>query len=209
MDTYIALEIPIDQELENILNHPAPAYGEQKYWNDRYENDSEQFEWFLPWSQIRPNLDINFKPNSNALVVGCGSSSMSYDLLQDVISVVSIDFSDVIINKMKEKYQSCPGLEWKIADCLSLPFQANTFNYIFDKATIDTMRCDEKGSKSVNTALKEIHRVLKPGGIFVVITYGIESTRNKDFEAAGFNVSKCLTITGSPSHYIYVCTKAD
>ena len=29
----------IDSELENILNHPAPAYGDKSYWDNRYSTE--------------------------------------------------------------------------------------------------------------------------------------------------------------------------
>ena len=71
-----------------------PAYGENDYWNDRYQNaETEHFEWYVPFLDLEtkvtapsarthpltlPNSQIRAAvPNVQAriLVLGCGSSS--------------------------------------------------------------------------------------------------------------------------------------
>jgi hypothetical protein len=72
----LVLEEGIDRELENILNHPAPAYGEVEYWNSRYRSQKgEVFEWFQSWSVLRPYIAKRIPTRGTALVIGCGTSS--------------------------------------------------------------------------------------------------------------------------------------
>jgi SAM-dependent methyltransferase len=119
----LELEEGIDQELENILNHPAPAYGETDYWINRYKLDPDtQFEWFQPWSAIAPAISKYLTARTSALVIGCGTSTMSADLLPLFQRIVSIDIVDTAIGYMKERYKSEGKLEWQVMDCTKLQF---------------------------------------------------------------------------------------
>jgi len=206
----------LDQELENILNHPAPAYGEKNYWNSRYEKETDFFEWYQPWTRINGSLRQIIKPNGIALNIGCGNSQMSCDLLKEGFSkVVSIDFSDVVINQMKSRYSSEPKLEWEVSDCTKLKFGNAIFDYVFDKGTLDTIICGETSSKTVTTYIREVSRVMKPGGFFILVSYGSPSTRKKYFEGNqnGLTVIETIPIekTGlyGAYHHIFAIKKSE
>jgi SAM-dependent methyltransferase len=205
----LVLEEGIDRELENILNHPAPAYGEVEYWNSRYRSQrGEVFEWFQPWSTLRSYVAKHIPVHGSALVIGCGSSTMSAELLSSFSRVSSIDTSDEVINQMKEKYSRENGLEWATMDCTKLNFGNNTFEAVLDKGTLDTLLCYDNSEQLVERALKEIARVLKPGGVFVLVSYGIPKTRKKYFDkSTGLSLVDTVTVAKpgmSTSHYIYV-----
>ncbi|KAH0790006.1 Menaquinone biosynthesis methyltransferase [Histomonas meleagridis] len=205
----------LDQELENILNHPAPAYGEMSYWNSRYEKTKgEVFEWFQPWTELRIYVQKYLGNGGVALNIGCGNSKMSADLLSSLITkVISIDFSDVVINQMKQKYQDEKRLEWQTSSCTQMKFQSNTFEYVFDKGTIDTLLCADNSIKQIDNSLKEIARVLKPGGYLISVSYGLPSTRKHFFNnpSLGLNLIDSITVEKPPfpNHYIYVIKKND
>lgn len=200
----------LDQELENILNHPAPAYTELSYWNSRYENTLKDgsFEWFLPFQQIKPMLSKYITSSGIALNVGCGNSEMSADLLSTSINkVISIDFSDVVITQMRAKYQSEKRLEWVTMNCEKMVrFQSKMFDYVFEKGTLDTLLCSETSVKVVESTLKEIARVMKPNGLFFSISYGIPSTRKQFFDSQTFTLVDTLPVEKAPlpAHYVYV-----
>lgn len=211
----------LDQELENILNHPAPAYGEKDYWNSRYEKTpKDTFEWFQPWPQIRQYISKYFSNQGPVLNLGCGNSNMSFDLLADGFSkVTAIDFSQIVISQMKQKIGSTPSddqsrLEFITMDATDLSFPSNAFDYVFDKGTIDTLLCCDNVGKTVQNTMKEISRVLKPGGLFICITYGIEKTRKKYFSNSqlGLSIIDIITLEKpgiETNHYIYVVKKSE
>jgi SAM-dependent methyltransferase len=58
-----------------------------------------------------------------------------------------------------------------------MPFEDNHFDIAFDKGTVDALMCDQQCLGSIGGTLKEVHRVLKPGGLFIEITYGWPSSR--------------------------------
>jgi SAM-dependent methyltransferase len=205
----LVLEEGIDRELENILNHPAPAYGELEYWNSRYRSQKgEVFEWFQPWSVLQPHIAKHIPTHGTALVIGCGSSAMSAELLPTFSRVTSIDISEEVVGQMKEKYARETGLEWTTMDCTKLNFSINSFEAIFDKGTLDTLLCYDNSEQLVERALKEIARVLKPGGVFVLVSYGIPKTRKKYFDkSTGLALLDTAAVAKpgmSTSHYIYV-----
>lgn len=204
----------LDQELENILNHPAPQYGDKSYWNSRYEKSSEPFEWYQSWSRIKMVLvgKVNFQ--GVALNLGCGNSTLSADLLHENFSLIkNIDFSDVVINQMKSKYASDKRLEWDVGDVQKMKYKKEEFDFIFDKATLDTLICGDNSNKSVNSVLLEISRLLKPNGTFIFISYGTPNTRKRFFENNNIGLTIVETVTiekpGAPGthHYIYIIKK--
>lgn len=208
----------LDQELENILNHPAPAYGEKEYWNSRYDKTpKDTFEWFQPWPQIRQYVSKYFINKGPVLNIGCGNSNMTNDLLADGFSkVTGIDYSQTVITQMKQRTGSASDqslrIEFLTMDVASMSFSNNTFDFIFDKGTIDTLLCCDNGGKAVFAAMKEIARVLKPGGTFICISYGIEKTRKKYFTnpTLGISISETITLQKpgiETNHYIYIVKK--
>ena len=204
----------LDQELENILNHPAPAYGEKDYWNSRYEKSpNDCFEWFQPWPQIKPSVAKYIAGKGACLNVGCGNSNMGDDLVADGFSKVTcIDFSGVVISQMKQRHEENATIEFLQMDVTSLTFAKDSFDFVFDKGTIDTLLCCDNAGKTVNAAMKEIARILKPGGLFICVSYGIAKTRNKYFnnQSLGLSITDVITLE-KPSidtnHYVYIVKK--
>lgn len=50
-------------------------YGAADYWNDRYSNDSEPFDWYQTYATLKPKLSMVVKRSDYILMLGCGSSS--------------------------------------------------------------------------------------------------------------------------------------
>ena len=141
---------------------------------------------------------------------------MSSELLADGFEkVVSIDFSEVVIAQMKKKYQEESRLEWECGDITRMKFSNNTFDYIFDKATLDTLICGDNSNKVVGSMVKEIARVMKPGGTFILISYGTPSTRKRFFDnnQNGLQITDTLKVEKQgvigTFHYVYIIRKAE
>lgn len=49
-------------------------YAKAAYWDDRYTQDPETFEWFQSYSGIAHILKQYINDKSRVLVVGCGNS---------------------------------------------------------------------------------------------------------------------------------------
>jgi len=97
-------------------------------------------------------------------------------------SIVNVDYSSVIINKMRRRHESTrPEMEWYEADVRQLPFETGSFDVAIDKGTMDAMMTT-KGDvwdpppQVVNDCIcevKEALRVLRqPDGIFLYFSFG-------------------------------------
>jgi SAM-dependent methyltransferase len=107
----------LDQELENILNHPAPAYSEKSYWDNRFEREPDPFDWYQPWSRLKPLVLPHIPGRAAALDVGCGNSPMTSALLEEGFAeVTGLDISPVVIRQNEQRYNSDPRLKFVCGD---------------------------------------------------------------------------------------------
>ncbi|GJD08777.1 Endothelin-converting enzyme 2 [Galdieria sulphuraria] len=113
----------------------AADYKTQTYWNSRFQTE-DSYEWMGSFDAFAADLCSLLEPEFSILVLGCGSSSLSYDLYQrGYHKVTSIDFSDVAIDNMKRRYASVPCLKWVLGDVRELPqiFECDQFDVVVDK----------------------------------------------------------------------------
>ena len=62
-------------------------------------------------------------------------------------------------------------------DVRDLKYEDSTFDLAVDKSTIDALLCGEKSFVNVAMMLKEVQRVLKDDGIYMIISYGQPENR--------------------------------
>ena len=97
---------------------------------------------------------------------------------------------------------------------------SDCFDVIVDKALLDTVLCGGDQYQKCSMMLAEMQRVLKPGGVYVVVSFGAPSMRLPYLEGLDWEV-ECKELSKppvaasyirdpgeSPSHYMYVCRKA-
>lgn len=124
---------------------------------------------------------------------------------------------------MLEKYSDLP-LEFLVMDVKDLHFEADSFDSVIDKGTLDCLLCGERSSIMMNRALTQISKVLKPGGAFALVTYGDPESRMRFLGRPQLNwtvrhysiakpiISNTYTLAiDDPDHpgvhYIFICTK--
>ncbi|OHS98362.1 Phosphoethanolamine N-methyltransferase-related protein [Tritrichomonas foetus] len=147
-----------------------PDYGSADFWDKRYKIEFLPFDWYMPWKELQPVIQPYIPAQKEkSLVIGCGNSTMSFDLKNSGFpEVISIDISPAVIEKMKRKH---PDLQWLIMDVADLKFDENYFDIIFDKGTIDAITCSDDAKTLVKKSSQECFRVLKPNGIMFMVTY--------------------------------------
>jgi ubiquinone/menaquinone biosynthesis C-methylase UbiE len=102
--------------------------------------------------------------NARVLDVGCGSG-WATRLLADYArdgQVTGIDISDEMVRLAGESSQSHPNVDFQTASAERLPFADQEFTHAFSMESIYYYA-------DILKALKEIQRVLKPGGLFVAV----------------------------------------
>ena len=84
-----------------------------------------------------------------------------------------------------------PMLKWKQVDARNMKedFEDGTFDAVIDKACFDAVLCGDYSGPNSKLFLSEVDRVLKDGGIYISITYGVPDNRHRHFvpKTSSFN----------------------
>lgn len=107
---------------------------------------------------------MGVQPEAQVLDVGCGSGWASRLLAEKARDgrVVGIDISDEMIRVARESSGAFPNLTFEVASAEDLPFANSQFTDAFSMESLYYY-------VDMTRALTEIHRVLKPGGLFVTV----------------------------------------
>jgi len=197
-------------------------YGRPEYWDERYTKDTEPFDWYQRYEGIKSTLDRYVQPTHKVLMSGAGNSRLSEELYENQVkNITNIDISEVCVNHMKAKHEDKQEMQWQKMDVRKLEFADGTFDVVIDKGTLDSVLCGEGSTKNCAQMCKEVSRVLKPGGTYIVVSYGQPDYRLNYFDKPEYNWN-ILPATSVPKptvsvveeqdpanvHYIYIMTKS-
>ena len=177
----------------------------------------------LPYSQLRniilPRLHENVQ--SEILIVGCGNSRIGEELyLEGYHNITNIDFSSTVIRQMIEKYSDLDEMDFNEMNVCNIDFPPGCFDMVLDKCTLDCILCGENSFQKASLMMQSVYRVLKPGGVYFLISYGMPEARigylkNKFLnwsiehaKIAKVPLEQFSVIELSQYHYIYICTKS-
>ena len=109
-------------------------------------------------------------------------------------------------------------------NCCSMGYPDASFDAVIDKATLDSLLCGENSTANSGRYVAEVARVLRPGGVFIVVSFGSPENRLSYFEGEyGWQVTvhsipkPTINTAGLPEantsdpnmqHYVFICTKA-
>lgn len=128
----------------------------------------------------------SFQKSEKVLDVACGYGYGSKILHQLTdLKVVGLDSSKEAIDYAKKIYSKKPVISFLKVDTCHLPFPDNSYQYTVCFETIEHLAYQE-----AILMIKELHRVLKPGGVLVI------STPNKIFSLA----TKAVLGVKNPHH---------
>ncbi len=144
-----------------------------KKWAEKIRNGENIAHTYLEkpamYKKI-PNIQ-----NKSILCVGCGTGEECQHLLKlGARRVTGIDISEELINLAKKTF---PKINFQVADVEHLNFLDGEFDFVYSSLTMHYL-------KDWSPALKNIHRVLRPGGIFLFSTHhpvkwGAQTLRRK------------------------------
>lgn len=156
-----------------LLTPRALLLPQKAYWEDRYAKDANPFDWYGRYGHFKNIVEAHVKRGQNILVIGCGSSRLTEELyVAELTSIANIDFSDTVIKQMIERNSEKTSLTWQVMDVtLKLDFPDGSFDACIDKGCLDSILCGESSTNNVANAMYNILRVLKPDGVFILISH--------------------------------------
>ncbi len=112
----------------------------------------------LRWRRLAAASAV--RPGDRVLDAACGTGDFALaDHRAGALQVTGLDFSPRMLERARRK---APGLEFVEGDMLALPFEDGTF----DSATVGF---GVRNVADLDLALRELHRVVRPGGRIAIL----------------------------------------
>lgn len=135
--------------------------------------DRQFYEWNTPLHGDRPFSKIfpyhRYGSGARVLEIGCGLGTMAMLWAQGGADVTAVDLNLTSVEQTKKRFDLY-GLKGAIlkADARALEFQDNQFDYAYSWGVLHH-------SPDIASSLKEMMRVIKPGGEFGIMLYNRHS----------------------------------
>lgn len=142
---------------------------DEEFWNDRYINDETGWDLKYPSTPLKEYIDQLKNKNIKILIPGCGNAYEAEYLLENGFTDVTlIDISEIVVNKIKNKFRNNSTIKVIHQDFFKLNGQ-------FDLILEQTFFC------ALNPALRnnysqKVNELLTTNGKLVGVLF------NRDFE---------------------------
>lgn len=128
---------------------------------------------------------------------------------------------------MTERNAHRSEMSWLSMDATEMAFEDGTFEVVIDKCVLDTFNCmvhdrtaltkrysADNATRVIAAYFKEVIRVLRPGGVFLCISFGAPPSRLGFFELPHCDWNPRVVEIASPQlsrkvHYAYICTTCE
>ena len=137
--------------------------GSRKFY-ELVEEHRYTKEWHIPLA-----AGFSQSKNLNVLEVGCGLGTDGAQFAKAGAIYTGVDLTDAAVDLARKRFElfQLPGT-FRVADAEGLDFPDNSFDIVYSHGVLHHTP-DTAG------AIKEVHRVLKPGGRAVVMLYHRDS----------------------------------
>ncbi len=136
--------------------------GVANYWNDKYD---QQYHPYLHGRQnkvLEIINNLNLPQGSKCLELGCGGGQNAVKYADLGLSVHGVDSSDELLKTAHKYAETNENLVFSNVDLnLQLPFDDKSFDLVIVVGTLQYLM-------EPSACVKEVHRILKPGGNFIV-----------------------------------------
>ena len=140
-----------------------------KIQKDYYNQTAEKYDqWHIDppsakvidaWNFTNLKKFLGKKTINKSLELGCGTGRLANSLFQISDEVYGVDLSKEVLKIAQQKY---PKLKLECSEVVNLPYQDNYFDMVIINGSLHHFFAVEK-------TFKEAYRVLKTGGVFVLL----------------------------------------
>ncbi len=135
------------------------------------------------YTAIVEDMKTRMDPEKKLLEIGTATGILSLMLADHMREIRAVDYSDKMIYIAREKAvkEQKSNISFEVEDVFSLPYEEGSFDYILIANVLHIIPEPVR-------ALKEMSRVLKPGGILFAPTFTHKESRKAAFFSffAGF-----------------------
>lgn len=176
---------PLSPSCVASIYREMAKYGMLSYWEKRYGDDPDAFEWYTDWeTSVGPVVEALGDKDAPLLDVGCGTSGvLAAAAGAGFTHVVGIDAAEAGVDAALGVMGESPAVAIQAARAEALPFENGFFGCVIDKGTLDTTLVAEDGEARARAFVAEARRVLKVGGLYVVVSTEPETVRVPIFTA--------------------------
>ena len=154
-------EIPLDKSSQSVQAMFSAIAGRYDLLNHLLSANQD-----VRWRRRAVRL-LGPKRDEQILDLCCGTGDLSFEILrrQPRCRVTGADFAQPMLEIARSKVLGRKAkIEFVWADALNLPFEAASFNAV-------TVGFGVRNFENTAAGLREIHRVLKPGGRVLVLEF--------------------------------------
>jgi len=101
------------------------------------------------------------EPGKSAADIGAGSGFVTEGLLRLGLRVIAFDRSESMLEEMKRRFGEGGAVEYRTGEAESLPLDDRSVDYVFANMVLHHV-------ESPPAAIREMARILKPGGKLVI-----------------------------------------
>ncbi len=145
-----------EQEFDDVISDNA-QYGRVQFWDLRYANEHEPFEWYYEYKYFQETIRDNIPLDRKVMVAGCGSSNMIGDMAEDgYTNLIGADLSRVVMKQLEYRYKDYPEITLFQGTMCDTDLPENSIGAIVDKALFDSMLCSGAGALTVAQYILEV-----------------------------------------------------
>ena len=176
-DTCNAIQTEHSIDWSNML-HLIHLTGMEKSMKNQYKNASnisarinlhslysQNRQGWFPWIYEQCHI----KPNMKILEIGCGDGTLWTSNLSLLPKNVTITLSDLSEGMLRDARRAIGTEDMRFTfqgfDCKQISYESESFDLVIANHVL--FYCED-----ISQVCKEVHRVLKPDGLFLCSTYG-------------------------------------
>jgi ubiquinone/menaquinone biosynthesis C-methylase UbiE len=134
--------------------------------------DQEFYRWNTPLHHQKPFdklFPYDLYQDKNVLEIGCGLGTMLMNWAKNGALCTAVDLNPTSIEQSKKRFELLDlTADIRLEDANKLPFEDHSFDYVWSWGVLHH-------SPNIELSIKELFRVLKPGGGFGIMLYNRQS----------------------------------
>ncbi len=178
----------------------SSLYEKETYWS-RFAADFEEKNTYVVGKDNFDKLGTyleTFSDMGHLLELGCGNGTYTKILCSKADAIVATDYSDEMLATLPARLANYSNIRFQKENCFDLSFEPSTYDTVFMANLLHIIPEPEK-------ALNECHRVLKPGGRLIVVSFTVETLSQEHIEGLQ---KRYVDAYGLPSPHSYMLTQA-